>query len=93
MHWIQSVKYIKKLIDNLSLMIFFVANFHLRNGACAHQIHWQADTSDKGLQESFGIMINYNYIQDSLEANHRSYLLNGTIAVSDKQGWLSQHKG
>ncbi|KAI9256028.1 malonyl-CoA decarboxylase-domain-containing protein [Helicostylum pulchrum] len=70
-----------------------VANFHLRNGACAHQIHWQADTSDKGLQESFGIMINYNYITDRIESNHRLYLLNGTISVSEpkKEGWLSRY--
>ncbi|GAA5800900.1 hypothetical protein HPULCUR_006339 [Helicostylum pulchrum] len=63
------------------------------NGACAHQIHWQADTSDKGLQESFGIMINYNYITDRIESNHRLYLLNGTISVSEpkKEGWLSRY--
>ncbi|KAI9339143.1 malonyl-CoA decarboxylase-domain-containing protein [Pilaira anomala] len=62
-----------------------VANFHLRNGACAHQIHWQADTSEKGIQESFGIMINYNYILDRLESNRRLYLLDGTIS---KAGFL-----
>ncbi|KAI8644056.1 malonyl-CoA decarboxylase-domain-containing protein [Parasitella parasitica] len=74
-----------------------VANFHLRNGACAHQIHWQADTSEKGIRDSFGIMINYNYITDRLESNHRLYQKNGTISVSsepagDKQetSWLSQ---
>ncbi|KAL7319896.1 hypothetical protein PS15m_002979 [Mucor circinelloides] len=74
-----------------------VANFHLRNGACAHQIHWQADTSEKGIRDSFGIMINYNYITDRLESNHRLYQKNGTISVSeptstsaDKESWLSQ---
>lgn len=63
-----------------------VANFHLRNGACAHQIHWKADTSSKGIQESFGIMINYNYITDRIEGNHRLYQRSGTIAISDSRG-------
>ncbi|KAL0138359.1 malonyl-CoA decarboxylase-domain-containing protein [Mucor lusitanicus] len=80
-----------------------VANFHLRNGACAHQIHWQADTSDKGIRDSFGIMINYNYITDRLESNHRLYQKNGTISISEpssttasasapagEESWLSQ---
>lgn len=89
-----------KYIDHTYVMLItqlytlhIIANFHLRNGACAHQIHWQADTSEKGIQESFGIMINYNYILDRLESNHRLYLLNGTISVSEpnKEGWLSHY--
>ncbi|KAK4516354.1 uncharacterized protein ATC70_011325 [Mucor velutinosus] len=74
-----------------------VANFHLRNGACAHQIHWLADTSEKGIRDSFGIMINYNYITDRLESNHRLYQKNGTISISEpssvsagEESWLSQ---
>lgn len=86
----------KKLkVDNnhyyVTTQPFILANFHLRNGACAHQIHWQADTSEKGLKESFGIMINYNYIADQLENNHQRYLEKGTITVSEpeKDSWLS----
>lgn len=75
-------------------MNFFLANFHLRNGACAHQIHWQADTSEKGIRDSFGIMINYNYITDRLESNHRLYQKNGTISISEpndkEESWLSK---
>ncbi|KAG2212862.1 hypothetical protein INT46_009654 [Mucor plumbeus] len=71
-----------------------VANFHLRNGACAHQIHWQADISEKGIRDSFGIMINYNYITDRLESNHRLYQKNGTISISEpndnEESWLSK---
>lgn len=70
-----------------------LANFHLRNGACAHQIHWKADISTKGIQESFGIMINYNYIADKIESNHRQYQRDGTIAISEpnQNGYLSNH--
>ncbi|KAI9296800.1 malonyl-CoA decarboxylase [Neoconidiobolus thromboides FSU 785] len=59
-----------------------VANFHLRNGACVHRINWLANTSEKGLNESFGIMINYNYILKYIEENNRIYLKNGTIPIS-----------
>ncbi|KAI8866169.1 malonyl-CoA decarboxylase, partial [Ramicandelaber brevisporus] len=38
-----------------------VANFHLRNGACIRRINWLGDTSTKGLNESFGMMVNYQY--------------------------------
>ncbi|SAM01120.1 hypothetical protein [Absidia glauca] len=62
-----------------------VANFHLRNGACAHQLHWQGDVSDKGVNESFGIMINYNYIPSKLDDHHNQYINHGTIFVSEPQ--------
>ncbi|KAG0175964.1 hypothetical protein DFQ29_006737 [Apophysomyces sp. BC1021] len=49
--------------------------------------------ADKGLQESFGIMINYNYLPDYVEINNRQYLADGTISISeprsDRGGWLS----
>lgn len=82
--------------NNDVIRVTYVANFHLRNGACAHQIHWQADTSEKGINQSFGIMINYNYITDRIEDNHRLYSKNGTISVSEpitlkkENVWLSQ---
>jgi malonyl-CoA decarboxylase len=35
------------------------------------------------LEESFGIMANYNYILDYIESNNKKYLCDGTIAISD----------
>ncbi|KAI9012129.1 malonyl-CoA decarboxylase-domain-containing protein [Phycomyces nitens] len=72
-----------------------VANFHLRNGACAHQLHWKADTSDKGIDESFGIMINYNYLPEHVEFNNKQYLADGSISVSEPTGdsYLSEWIG
>lgn len=61
-----------------------VANFHLRNGACAHRLNWLGDTSTKGMEESFGLMINYLYSLDHIEMNNQQYLLDGTISVSSK---------
>ncbi|KAG0050161.1 hypothetical protein BGZ83_005053, partial [Gryganskiella cystojenkinii] len=61
-----------------------VANFHLRNGACAHRLNWLGDTSPKGMEESFGLMINYLYSLDHIEMNNQQYLQDGTISVSSQ---------
>ncbi|CAI2189689.1 10058_t:CDS:10, partial [Funneliformis geosporum] len=60
-----------------------VANFHIRNGACVHRLNWLGDISNKGLEESFGIMANYNYILDHIERNNQQYLCDGKISVSN----------
>ncbi|KAI7863356.1 malonyl-CoA decarboxylase [Spinellus fusiger] len=72
-----------------------LANFHLRNGACAHQLHWKADTSAKGMKESFGIMINYNYLLDHVESNHHNYISHGSVSISEPsdQHYLSEWIG
>lgn len=59
-----------------------VAHFHLRNGACVHRLNWLADTSEKGLRQSFGLMINYNYLLEHIEQNNLAYLRQGKIAIS-----------
>ncbi|KAJ3391197.1 hypothetical protein HDU92_009152 [Lobulomyces angularis] len=58
-----------------------VANFHLRNGACVYAIHWMGDLSEKGINQSFGIMINYNYVLSNIERNNQMYLLDGIVSV------------
>ncbi|CAB4374702.1 unnamed protein product [Rhizophagus irregularis] len=60
-----------------------VANFHIRNGACVYRLNWLGDISKKGLEESFGIMANYNYILEHIENNNRQYLCDGTITISN----------
>ncbi|KAH0459210.1 hypothetical protein IEQ34_012024 [Dendrobium chrysotoxum] len=37
-----------------------VANFHLQNGARIERINWMADTSERGIKQSAGIMIEEN---------------------------------
>ncbi|CAO3623820.1 unnamed protein product [Cunninghamella echinulata] len=61
-----------------------VANFHLRNGACVHKLHWLGDTSIKGLNESFGIMVNYKYIPSSMTYHHQLYVKDNIIMLSEK---------
>lgn len=59
-----------------------VARFHLGNGARLHRLHWAADLTPKGKQQSAGIMVNYLYDLDKIEINHEEYFDQGTIAVS-----------
>ena len=50
-----------------------VARFHLGNGARLEQIHAGADLSEKGIAASSGVMVNYLYDLNAVEANHEAY--------------------
>ena len=59
-----------------------VARFHLRNGARLERINWLADPSPKGLEESFGIMVNYLYDPGRIERYHETYAASGEVVHS-----------
>jgi malonyl-CoA decarboxylase len=59
-----------------------VARFHLGNGASLHALNWAADPSEKGMEQSMGIMVNYLYDLDKIEINHEAYFDQGVIATS-----------
>jgi malonyl-CoA decarboxylase len=59
-----------------------VARFHLGNGARLERINWLADTSEKGLREAHGLMVNYRYDLAEIERNHEAYAQDGTVAAS-----------
>lgn len=59
-----------------------VARFHLRNGASIQRINWLADTSQRGLDESAGMMVNYRYRLEMIEANHEAFTGEGRIMAS-----------
>jgi len=61
-----------------------VARFHLRNGARLERVNWLGDTSETGLNSSFGIMVNYIYDLDDIERNHERYADGYKIAVSPR---------
>lgn len=58
-----------------------VARFHLNNGAILDRINLMADTSAKGLRQSFGLMVNYRYELDQVEENHERFT-RGEVACS-----------
>jgi malonyl-CoA decarboxylase len=57
-----------------------VARFHLCNGAAAHRINWPADLAAGALRRAHGVMINYLYELDAIEARHEDFVADGTIA-------------
>ncbi len=66
-----------------------VARFHLRNGARLERLNWLGDTSANGLARSAGLMVNYRYVVDEIEANHEAYMKDGRIAVGhEMRGFL-----
>lgn len=67
-----------------------VARFHLGNGAQLHAILPDADTSEKGKQQSFGVMVNYMYRLSRVEANHQAFAESAAIAQSSTVTSLAQ---
>jgi malonyl-CoA decarboxylase len=59
-----------------------VAHFHLSNGARVERLNWLGDTSEKGLEQSAGIMVNYLYRLADIEANHEAYRGEGRVVAS-----------
>jgi malonyl-CoA decarboxylase len=59
-----------------------VAHFHLTNGARVERLNWLGDVSEKGLQQSAGIMVNYAYRLSDIEANHEAYRGEGKVAAA-----------
>ncbi len=59
-----------------------VARFHLGNGARLEKLNWLADRSTAGMQRSAGMMVNYVYRLDEVEANHEAFVREGAIAAS-----------
>jgi malonyl-CoA decarboxylase len=59
-----------------------VARFHLGNGAQIYEVHAGADPSRRGVQQSLGTMVNYDYPLDAVEQNHENYAHRGTVAAT-----------
>ncbi|MCM1001811.1 malonyl-CoA decarboxylase [Wolbachia pipientis] len=59
-----------------------VAHFHLSNGASIKQLNWMADTSEKGISQSAGMMVNYLYELSKIDNNHESYMVNKVVSHS-----------
>lgn len=59
-----------------------VARFHLGNGARLEQLNFPGDLSEKGLQQSYGLMVNYLYALDEIESNHEAFAEKGAVAAA-----------
>ena len=65
-----------------------VAHFHLQNGASIWRLNWMGDVSPKGIQRSYGLMVNYHYKLPDISKNSDQYSISGRIALSESvQQW------
>ena len=60
-----------------------VGNFHIKNGAEIYRVNYAGDVSDKGIKSSYGLMVNYGYYLNDLEANCVNYLIDKKIEISE----------
>jgi malonyl-CoA decarboxylase len=67
-------------LDGNGMPIDPVARFHLGNGARIERLNIAADRSHKGMAQSLGLMVNYLYELDELDAN-RARLSEGHPAL------------
>ncbi len=58
-----------------------VAKFHLNNGARLERLNWAGDLGAKGLKQSLGLMVNYLYNLDEVEAQHERFV-HGEVVTS-----------
>jgi malonyl-CoA decarboxylase len=67
-----------------------VARFHLGNGARLESVNWLGDTSERGMSQAHGLMVNYLYDLDDIEQHHEAYAESRTIAASSAVKRLSR---
>jgi len=58
-----------------------VAKFHLNNGAQLARLNFRANTGERGLRESLGLMVNYLYDLREIERNHEAFV-RGRVAAA-----------
>ena len=61
-----------------------VARFHLGNGATIHALHDRADTSEKGVAQSMGVMVNYLYDRRKVEENSDKFETDHRVQASQE---------
>jgi malonyl-CoA decarboxylase len=70
-----------------------VSRFHIGNGASLERINLNADTSEKGMTQSYGVMANYLYDLDVVEENHEIFFKDKVVPVSSEiESLKKKHK-
>ena len=59
-----------------------VSRFHVGNGAILEKINFLGNESEKGLNESLGLMVNYLYDINNVEKNHEKFVIDKQINAS-----------
>ncbi len=79
-----AARYYLEQKTNYNKPIDAVARFHLKNGAILDRINPQADPSEKGQDQSFGLMVNYVYDLAKVEDNHEAYMKDHQVICSSQ---------
>ncbi len=74
--------YYMRARNGRGLPVDSVARFHLGNGARLERLDFLADTSQRALKQSCGLMVNYLYDLDYIERNHEAYAQQRAIVAS-----------
>ncbi|MBV1707962.1 MAG: malonyl-CoA decarboxylase family protein [Hyphomicrobiales bacterium] len=77
-----AAEYIATARDGRGQVLDPVARFHLGNGARLEAAHANADSSEKGLRQGHGVMVNYLYDLSAIEANLLRLFELGEVAIS-----------
>ena len=59
-----------------------VSRFHIGNGAVLEKINFMGNESEKALNESLGLMVNYLYDINNVEKNHEKFVLDKELNAS-----------
>lgn len=65
--------YFLRARDNAGRTVDPVARFHLGNGARLEQLNFLGDRSKRAMRQAHGLMVNYLYKLDEIEANHEAF--------------------
>jgi len=85
-----ALRYLFDAKDAAGRPIDSVARFHLGNGARLERLHWMADSSEKGLAQGAGFMVNYLYDLAAVERNHEAFANAGEIVASPEMQRLER---
>jgi malonyl-CoA decarboxylase len=70
-----------------------VARFHLGNGARLERVNWLGNVAPRGISESHGIMVNYLYDPEQIEANHEAFVRGAIVRSSAVDALLGSDAG
>ncbi|KXF76610.1 MCD, Malonyl-CoA decarboxylase MCD [Paramesorhizobium deserti] len=59
-----------------------VARFHLGNGARLERLNFLGDRSPRAMRQAHGLMVNYLYKLDDIEANHEAFAGRGEVVAT-----------
>jgi malonyl-CoA decarboxylase len=55
--------------------------FPISNGARLERVNWLGNVALRGIEESYGIMVNYLYDPKTIEANHEAFAETAWLCV------------